>query len=111
MRTKAKCVLKELIEKADAATMSNIIKQRLIDKLEYAEELKHNAKIVCEEGNFDYATKKLGVAKSQVESFASMLKITRRISPKNKASFLAESAKIKGKIDELIEYIETEHKC
>jgi hypothetical protein len=51
------------------------------------------------------------VAKSQVESFASMVKITRRISLEDKASFLAESAKIIGKIDELIEYIETEHKC
>ena len=54
--------------------------------------------------------KKLGVAKSQVESFASMVKITRRISPEDKASFLAESTKIIGKIDELIEYIEVKRK-
>ena len=54
--------------------------------------------------------KKLGVAKSQVESFASMVKITRRISPEDKASFLAESAKIIEKIDGLIEYIEVKRK-
>ena len=45
------------------------------------------------------------MAKSQVESFASMVKITRRISPEDKASFLAESTKIIGKIDGLIENI------
>ena len=84
--------------------MPNIIKQRLIDKLEYVKELKENAKEECEAGNFDAATKKLGVAKNQVESFASMVKITRRISAVDKASFLAESVLIKGKIDRLIEY-------
>ena len=94
-----------------AATMPSIIKHRLIDKLEYAKALKENAKIECEAGNFDGATKKLGVAKSQVESFASMVKITRRISPADKASFLADSAEIKGKIQALIEYIDTKHKC
>ncbi len=103
--------LDELIEKVDAATMPNIIKQRLIDKLEYAKALKDNAKEECEAGNFEGALKKLGVAKSQVESFASMVKITRRISPADKASFLADSSEIIGKIDRLIEYIETEHKC
>ena len=41
------------------------------------------------------------MAKSQVESFASMVKITRRISAADKASFLADSADIIGKIDEL----------
>ena len=103
--------LDELIKKVNAADMPNIIKRRLIGKLEYAKALKDNAKIECEEGNFDYATKKLGVAKNQMESFERMVKRTRRISPADKASFLAESAKIKGKIDELIRYIKTEHKC
>ena len=67
--------------------------------------MKDNAKEEYEAGNVEASKKKLGVAKSQVESFASMLKITRRISPKDKASFLAESTKIIGEIDELIEYI------
>jgi hypothetical protein len=91
--------------------MPNIIKQRLLDKLEYAKALKENAHEECLAGNFDAATKKLGVAMSQVEAFASMVKITRRISPADKASFLADAASITGKIDALIEYIETEHKC
>ena len=103
--------LDALIDKVSAADMPNIIKRRLIGKLEYAKALKHNAKEECEADNFDGATKKLGVAKSQVESFASMVKITRRISPADKAIFLAESAKIIEKIQALIEYIETEHKC
>jgi beta-xylosidase len=103
--------LDALIAKVNNADMPNIIKQRLIDKLEYAKALKENAKEECEAGNFDGATKKLGVAKSQVESFASMVKITRRIEPTDKASFLADAAEIIGKIDELIEYIETKHKC
>ncbi|MCK4734531.1 MAG: hypothetical protein KAT65_18895 [Methanophagales archaeon] len=83
--------LDALIVNVSAADMPNIIKQRLIDKLEYVKELKENAKEECEAGNFDAATKKLGVAKNQVESFASMVKITRRISAADKASFLAES--------------------
>jgi len=103
--------LDALIVNVSAAPMPNIIKQRLLDKLEYAKELKDNAKEECEAGNFDGATKKLGVAKSQVESFASMVKITRRISHEDKASFLKDSAEIKEKIQALIEYIETEHKC
>ncbi len=103
--------LDALIINVSAADMPNIIKQRLIDKLEYAKALKDNAKEECEAGNFDGALKKLGVAKSQVESFASMVKITRRISPEDKASFLADSTEIIGKIDRLSEYIETEHKC
>ena len=103
--------LDDLKGNVTAAPMPNIIKQRLIDKLEYAKELKDNAKIECEAGNFDAATKKLSVAKSQVESFASMVRITRRISEEDKESFLEKSAEIKWKIDTLIEYIETEHKC
>ncbi len=103
--------LDALIANVSAAGMPNIIKQRLIDKLEYAKELKDNAKEECEAGNFEAATKKLCVAKSQVESFASMVRITRRISEEDKASFLADSTEIIVKIDELIEYIETEHKC
>ncbi|MGB3457704.1 MAG: DUF3344 domain-containing protein [Halobacteriota archaeon] len=103
--------LDALISNVSAADMPNIIKRRLIDKLEYAKRLKENAKVVCEEGNFAGATKKLGVAKSQVESFASMVKITRRISSADKASFLADSTEIKGEIEALIEYIETEHSC
>ncbi|MCW3133710.1 MAG: DUF3344 domain-containing protein [Methanophagales archaeon] len=103
--------LDALIANVSAADMPNIIKQRLIGKLEYAKDLKDNAKEECEAGNFDAATKKLGVAKSQVESFASMVRITRRISSEDKESFLADAAEIIAKIDELIEYIETEHKC
>jgi hypothetical protein len=83
---------------------------KLIDKLEYAKALKDNAHEECEAGNFDAATKKLGVAKNQVESFASMVEITRRISPTDKASFLADATEIIEKIDELIGHIETEHK-
>ena len=78
--------LDALIEKVNAATIPNIIKQRLLDKLEYAKELKENAKIECEAGNFEGAKKKLGG----------------RISPKDKASFLKDSAEIIEKI---------EHKC
>ena len=103
--------LDELIDKVSAADMPSIIKRRLIGKLEYAKVLKDNAKIECEDENFDYATKKLGVAKNQMESFERMVKRTRRISPADKASFLAESAKIIEKIDELIKYIKTEHRC
>ena len=103
--------LDALITNVSAADMPSIIKHRLIDKLEYAKELKDNAKEECEAGKLDGATKKLGVAKNQVESFASIVKITRRISPADKASFLADSTAIIEKIDELIEYIETEHKC
>ena len=103
--------LDALITNVSAATMPNIIKHRLIDKLEYAKELKDNAHEECLADNFDAATKKLGVAKNQVESFASMVRITRRISAADKASFLADATEIIGKIDRLIEYIETEHKC
>jgi hypothetical protein len=92
-------------------TRPNIIKQRLIDKLVYAKELKDNAHEEYEAGNIDAATKKLGVAKSQEESFASMVEITRRISAADKASFLADAASIIEKIDALIEYVETEHRC
>jgi hypothetical protein len=38
--------------------------------------LKDNAKEEYEAGNVEASKKKLGVAKSQVESFASMVKIT-----------------------------------
>ena len=72
--------LDALITNVSAADMPNFLKNRLIAKLEYAKDLKDNAKEECEAGNFDAATKKLGVAKDQVESFASMVKITRRIS-------------------------------
>ena len=95
--------LDALITNVSAADMPSIIKHRLIDKLEYAKELKDKAKEECEAGNFAGAKNKLGVAKNQVESFASMVKITRRISPADKASFLARSAEIIKKIDELIE--------
>jgi len=98
--------LDELIEKVDNAPMPNIIKQRLIGKLEYAKELKDNAKEEYEDGNVEAAKKKLGVAKNQVESFESMVRITRRISSEDKESFLAESAKIITKIDKLIEKIQ-----
>jgi parallel beta-helix repeat protein len=103
--------LDALIDDVSVATMPNIIKNRLIDKLEYAKALKDNAHEECLADNFDAATKKLGVAKSQVGSFASMVEITRRISQEDKESFLADATEIIGKIDKLIEYIETEHKC
>ncbi|MGB3459262.1 MAG: vWA domain-containing protein [Halobacteriota archaeon] len=103
--------LDALITNVSAADMPNIIKQRLVDKLVYAKELKDNAHEECLAGNFDGATKKLGVAKNQVESFASMVEITRRITPEDKASFLADATEIIGKIDRLIEHIETEHSC
>ena len=99
--------LENLLNKVSAADMPNIIKQRVIDKLEFAKALKDNAKEEYEAGNIDGATKKLGVAKNQVESFASMVKITRRISSEDKASFLADATEIIEKIDKLIEYIET----
>ena len=103
--------LDALIGNVSNAAMPNIIKQRLIDKLEYAKELKDNAHEEWLAGNFDGATKKLGVAKNQVESFASMVEITRRITPEDKASFLADATEIIGKIDRLIEHIETTHSC
>ena len=103
--------LDALIDNVSAADMPYKIKRKLISKLEDAKVLKDNAKIECEEGNFDYATKKLGAAKKLMESFEHMVKGTRQISPTDKASFLAESAKIIEKIDELIEYIETEPGC
>jgi hypothetical protein len=98
--------LDALKDNVGAASMPNIIKQRLLDKLEYAKELKDNAHEEYEAGNFDAATKKLGVAKSQVEAFASMVEITRRISPADKASFLADATAIIAMIDALIDYIE-----
>jgi hypothetical protein len=103
--------LDELIEKVDAASMPNIIKQRLVDKLVYAKELKENAHEECLADNFIGATKKLGVAENQVESFASMVEITRRIRAADKASFLADATEIIGKIQALIEHIETEQSC
>ena len=98
--------LDELIGKVDAADMPNIIKNRLIDKLEYAKKLKDNAHEEYEAGNIEAAKKKLGVAKDQVESFEKIVKITRRISPADKKEFLTESALIKAKIDCLIEKIQ-----
>ena len=104
--------LDALIDDVNAAGIKpSIIERRLIDKLKYAKELKDNAKEECEAGNSEGATKKLGVAKSEVESFASMVRITRRISAVDKASFLADSTEIIKKIGELIEYIGTEHSC
>jgi hypothetical protein len=103
--------LDALIGNVSNATMPNIIKNRLVDKLVYAKELKDNAHEECLADNFVGATKKLRVAKNQVESFASMVKITRRISPADKASFLADATEIIGKIDRLIEHIETTDSC
>ena len=99
--------LDALIEKVNSIDIANIIKHRLVDKLEYAKTLVGNARIAHETGNIEAATKKLGVAKNQVESFASMVKITRRISPADKASFLADATAIITMIDELIGDIET----
>ncbi len=98
--------LDELIEKVDNAPMPNIIKQRSIGKLEYAKALKDNAKEEYEDGNVEAAKKKLGVAKGQVKSFESMVRIARRIEPADKKEFLKESALIKEKIDCLIEKIQ-----
>ena len=103
--------LDALITNVSAADMPDIIKQRLVDKLVYAKELKDNAHEECLADNFIGATKKLGVAKNQVESFASMVEITRRITPEDKASFLADATEIIGKIDRLIEHIETTDSC
>ncbi|MGB3459267.1 MAG: hypothetical protein WBB08_08235 [Halobacteriota archaeon] len=103
--------LDALIGNVSNATMPNIIKQRLVDKLVYAKELKDNAHEECLADNFIGATKKLGVAENQVESFASMVKITRRITPEDKASFLADATEIIGKIEKLIEHIETTDSC
>jgi uncharacterized repeat protein (TIGR01451 family) len=103
--------LDALIGNVSNATMPNIIKNRLVDKLEYAKALKDNAHEECEADNFDGATKKLGVAKNQVESFASMVEITRRISPEGKASFLADATEIIGKIEKLIGHIENTDSC
>jgi hypothetical protein len=103
--------LDALIGNVSNATMPDIIKQRLVDKLVYAKELKENAHEECLADNFDAATKKLGVAKNQVGSFASMVKITRRISAADKASFLADATEIIGKIQALIEHIETTDSC
>ena len=94
--------LNALIGDVNAATVPNILKQRLIDKLEYAKELKENAKEEYEACNVDAATKKLSVAKNEVESFESMVKITRRISQTDKDAFLKDSAEIKVKMDTLI---------
>jgi hypothetical protein len=103
--------LDALIGNVSNATMPNIIKQRLVDKLVYAKELKDNAHEECLADNFIGATKKLGVAKNQVGSFASMVEITRRISAADKASFLADATEIIGKIEKLIEHIETTDSC
>ena len=103
--------LDALIGNVSNATMPDIIKQRLVDKLVYAKELKDNAHEECLADNFIGATKKLGVAENQVESFASMVEITRRISAADKASFLADATEIIGKIDRLIGHIETTDSC
>ena len=99
--------LDERIAKVNAASMPNIIKHRLIDKLEYVKKLKESAKIAYEAGNNERIKKNLRVGKNQVESFASMVEITRRIKQADKASFLADSTAIKGEIDRLIEVVNT----
>ena len=71
--------LDALIDDVNAADMPYKIKQKLIRKLEDAKVLKDNAKIEFEEGNFDYATKKLSGAKKLMESFEHMVKETRQI--------------------------------
>jgi uncharacterized repeat protein (TIGR01451 family) len=94
--------LDELIDDVNAASMPNILKHRLIGKLEYVKKLKESAKMAYEAGNNERVKKYLGVAKNGVGSFESMVKISRRISKADKTSFLAQSAEIKEKIDELI---------
>lgn len=95
--------LDELIKKVKAATMPSTIKQSLVDRLEHAKTLMENAKTAHEAGNDAQAKNYLGVAKSQVGFFESMVKITRRISETDKKEFLRESSKIIEKIDTLIE--------
>jgi predicted glutamine amidotransferase len=95
--------LDELAAKVNAATMPSIIKRILVDRLEYAKTSVENAKIAHEAGNDAQAKKYLGVAKNQIESFEHMVKITRQIKPEDKEIFLRESAKIKEKMDALIE--------
>ena len=97
--------LDELIAKVDAATMPDTLKESLIGKLEYAKTLVENAEILYEAGNVAGAKKTLGVAKSQVESFASMVETTSQISPEDKAIFLDDAAEIIAKIDELITFV------
>ncbi len=95
--------LDELIKKVKAATMPSTIKQSLVDRLEHAKTLMENAKTAHEAGNDAQAKNYLGVAKSQVGFFESMVKIIRRISETDKKEFLRESSKIIEKIDTLIE--------
>ena len=95
--------LDELIKKVKAATMPSTIKPSLVDRLEHAKTLMENAKTAHEAGNDAQAKTYLGVAKSQVGFFESMVKITRRISEADKKEFLRESSKIMEKIDTLIE--------
>jgi hypothetical protein len=95
--------LDELTAKVNAATMPSIIKRILVDRLEHAKTSVENAKIAHEAGNDAQAKKYLGVAKNQIESFEHMVEITRKIKPEDKEIFLRESAKIKEKMDALIE--------
>ena len=93
--------LDELTAKVNA--MPSIIKRILVDKLEYAKTSVENAKIAHEAGNDAQAKKYLGVAKNQIESFEHIVKITRQMKPEDQEIFLRESAKIKERIDALIE--------
>ena len=99
--------LDRLIVNVSDAGMPSIIKHRLVDKLEYAKTLVGNARMAYDAGNVAAAEKYLGVAKSQVQSSESMVKMTRRISAADKASFLADSIAIIEKMNKLIEDIET----
>jgi parallel beta-helix repeat protein len=101
--TKINKELDELIAKVNAATVPSIIKRILVDRLEHAKTSVENGKIAHEAGNDAQAKKNLGVAKNQIESFEHMVEITRQIKPADKEIFLRESAKIKEKMDALIE--------
>lgn len=101
--TEINAELDELTAKVNAATMPSIIKRILVDKLEYAKRLVENGKIAHEAGNDAQAKKYLGVAKNKIESFEHIVKITRQIKPEDQEIFLRESAKIKERINALIE--------
>ena len=104
--------LDALIDDVNAADITpEIIKRSLVNKLERAKTFKEVTKIAYEAGNSVRAKRYLELSKRQVESFSDRVKITDGISPADKASFLADSTEIQGKIQALIEYIETEHKC
>jgi sugar lactone lactonase YvrE len=96
--------LDALIAKVNAAVITpDPIKTRLVNNLKRAKAFKERAKEAHEAGDNGLAKKYLKRSKRQVESFSDRVKITDGISQANKDEFLEEAAKIKEKIDNLIE--------